>query len=234
MSILIAAATEIELRAFDSAGGPEQVLRLLTGIGPVETAHALTAMLCRNAGRQISAVINFGIAGAFPDSSAALLDICLAEQEILGDLGLCLPERIERLAERGLTVKDSFVLDDGLRRAAAQTLRQAGLACKTGTFVTVSCASGTAERAQRLGRQFQGLCENMEGAAAARVCEAFHLPCVELRCVSNIAGERDRRRWRLHEACLRAGQAAALAAAALKERLPHPSALQEQKLISRF
>lgn len=232
MSILIAAATEFELRAFDEAGGAAaRVLRLITGIGPVETAHALTALLCRHAG-QISAVINFGIAGAFPDSGAALLDICLAEQEVLGDLGLCLPERIERLAERGLVVKDSFVLDAGLRRTAEYALRQSDISCKTGTFVTVSCASGTEDRARRLGRQFQGLCENMEGAAAARVCEAFQLPCLELRCVSNIAGERDRHQWRLHEACLKAGHAAAIAVAALKEVPLPPSAGKEK--ISRF
>jgi futalosine hydrolase len=207
MSILITAATDFELRAFDQAGNAGHVLRLLTGIGPVETAYTLTAMLCRHSG-QISAVINFGIAGAFPCSGASMLDICIAEQEVLGDLGLCLPEdRIERLSERGLTVKD--------------------------TFVTVSCASGTEDRARRLGRQFQGLCENMEGAAVARVCEAFQLPCLELRCVSNIAGERNRRRWRLHEACLKAGHAAAIAAAALKEGLlPPPSAGKE--MISRF
>lgn len=232
MSILITAATDFELRAFDQAGNAEHVLRLLTGIGPVETAYTLTAMLCRHSG-QISAVINFGIAGAFPSNDASLLDICIAEQEILGDLGLCLPERIERLSERGLAVKDIFALDAGLRRTAKYALQQANISCKTGTFVTVSCASGTENRARRLGRQFQGLCENMEGAAVARVCEAFHLPCFELRCVSNIAGERDRRRWRLHEACLRAGHAAAIAAAALKEGLlPPPSAGKE--MISRF
>jgi futalosine hydrolase len=228
MSILIAAATEFELRAFDRADGSQQVLRLLTGIGPVETAHALTAMLCRHHAGQIKAVINFGIAGAFLGNGADMLDICLAEQEILGDFGLCLPERIERLSERGLSAKDSFILDADLRSAAAQALSHEGFACKTGIFVTVSCASGTAERARRLGRQFQGLCENMEGAAAARVCEAFQLPFLELRCVSNIAGERDRRSWRLHEACLKAGRAAAAAAAALKERLaPPPSAEKE-------
>lgn len=233
MSILITAATDFELRAFDQAGNAGHVLRLLTGIGPVETAYTLTAMLCRHSG-QISAVINFGIAGAFPCSGASMLDICIAEQEVLGDLGLCLPEdRIERLSERGLTVKDSFVLDAGLRQTAEYALRHSAISCKTGTFVTVSCASGTEDRARRLGRQFQGLCENMEGAAVARVCEAFQLPCLELRCVSNIAGERNRRRWRLHEACLKAGHAAAIAAAALKEGLlPPPSAGKE--MISRF
>lgn len=208
MRLLLAAATDFELRAFAAAGSGRPVRTLLTGIGPVETAFTLTDALHRQAG-SVSAVINFGIAGAFPDSGAGLLDICLAEEEVLGDLGICLPERIERFAEQGLVVRDHFVLDAGLLSAAAQALTQAGLHCRSGVFVTVSSSSGTAARARQIGRRRQGLCENMEGAAAARVCEAFGLPCLELRCVSNMAGERDKRRWRLREACLRAGQAAA-------------------------
>lgn len=209
-ALLLTAATEFELRAFAEAGGAaRQVRTLLTGIGPVETAFNLSAALHGVAGA-VRAVLNFGIAGAFPDSGAGLLDICLAEEEVLGDFGICLPERIERFAERGLTVRDRFVLDQGLRTAAAHALTAAGLPCRSGVFVTVSSSSGTAARARQLERQYQGLCENMEGAAAARVCEAFGLPCLELRCVSNMAGERDKKQWRLREACLRAGQAAAV------------------------
>lgn len=215
MNILLMAATEFELRAFAQAGGNiDSVLPLITGIGPTETAFTATAALCRHAG-QIKAVLNFGIAGAYPGSAAGMLDICLAEQEILGDLGLCLPERIERLAERNLMARDSFMLDADLRDVAAQTLRQADIACKKGIFVTVNCASGTEARARMLGRQFQGLCENMEGAAAARVCEAFGLPLLELRCISNIAGELDREKWLLREACGKAGKAAAAAVSSL-------------------
>lgn len=209
MRILIAAATDLEMQAFGAdRGAVACVLRLITGIGPVETALSLTSMLHQYSG-QISAVVNFGIAGAYPDSPAQLLDICIAEQEILGDLGICLPERIERFAERGLAVRDSFILDIDLREAGAQALRHIGITFLQGNFVTVSSSSGTTERAQQIGHQYQGLCENMEGAAVVRVCEAFNLPCVELRCISNRAGERDRKNWRLHEACFEAGQAAA-------------------------
>ena len=176
MCLLLAAATDFELWAFAEAGGAAcRVRTLITGIGPVETAFTLTDALHRYAG-SVSAVINFGIAGAFPDSGARLLDICLAKEEVLGDFGICLPERIERFAERGLTVRDRFVLDAGLQTAATQALARKGVSCRSGVFVTVSSASGTAARARRLGHQYQGLCENMEGAAAARVCEAFGLP----------------------------------------------------------
>jgi futalosine hydrolase len=210
MAILITAATALEMRAYHEAGGKaDRTLRLLTGIGPTETALSLTSMLQQQAGA-IELVLNFGIAGAYPAGGAGLLDLCAAEEEVLGDLGICLPERIARFADQGLSAPDRFPLAPQLRQQAELALQQAGMTCKTGVFVTVNCASGTSQRAAMLGRQFQGLCENMEGAAAARVCGHFGLPCLELRCISNMAGEAEKSRWRLPEACARAGQAAAV------------------------
>ncbi|MCI5143631.1 MAG: hypothetical protein D3909_18280, partial [Candidatus Electrothrix sp. ATG1] len=84
---------------------------------------------------------------------------------------------------------------------------------------TVSCASGTQHRGDQLGRQFCGLCENMEGAAVVRVCEEFTLPCLEVRCISNMVEDRDREKWRLREACGKAGRAAAVIAAGMGKRV---------------
>jgi futalosine hydrolase len=209
MTILITAATALEMQAYDHAGGSsDSTLRLITGIGPTETALSLTSMLHRQAGA-VDLVLNFGIAGAYPTGKAGLLDICIAEQEVLGDLGICLPEQVVRFADRGLFVPDRFLLAPQFRRQAELALQQAGMTCKTGIFITVNCASGTEQRAVMLGRQLQALCENMEGGAVARVCGHFSLPCVELRCISNMAGETERNRWRLPEACAQAGRAAA-------------------------
>ncbi len=212
MSILITAATAFEMQAYDTAkGNSSSTLRLITGIGLTETALSLTSLLHHHASA-VDLVLNFGIAGAYARSSGAeLLDICVAEQELLGDLGVCLPERIERFVERGLPVQDSFLLDLHLRQRVEQGLNLAGIPYKKGKFVTVNCASGTKKRAEILGRQFQALCENMEGAAIARVCKHFQIPCVELRCISNNAGESNKKKWQLEEACTQAGQAAAVA-----------------------
>lgn len=209
MAMLLTAATALEMQAYAVAKGTRfNALQLITGIGPTETALSLTTMLHHHAGA-IDLVINFGIAGSYTYGTAKILDICLAEKELLGDLGVCLPERIERFVERGLSVHDSFLLDQQLRQHAEQGLCQAEIPYRTGTFITVNCASGTQERADLLGRQFQALCENMEGAAIARVCHHFKLPCLELRCISNMAGEANKEKWQLREACTLAGQAAA-------------------------
>ncbi len=210
---LLTAATDFEMQAFAEAGGnTKNTLQLVTGIGPVETTLSLSCLLHEQL-NQVDAVLNFGVAGAYPDNGTDLqagqLDICLAEHEILGDLGICLQDGFERFTSADLRVEDSFILDQSLRSVAGRALDCAGIVYKSGTFITVNCASGTRKRGQLLAREFQGLCENMEGAAVARVCNHFALPCLEVRCISNIVEDRDTKKWQLKQACTRAGQAAA-------------------------
>ena len=69
-----------------------------------------------------------------------------------------------------------------------------------GSFVTVSATSGTHKRALNLEKRFDAICENMEGAAIAHVCILYKVPFLEIRGISNIAGVRDKRRWRLKHA----------------------------------
>ena len=210
---LLTAATDFEMQAFAEAEGNTKVtLQLVTWLGPVETTLSLSCFLHEQL-NQIDAVLNFGVGGAYPDNGidlqAGLLDICLAEQEILGDLGICLQDGFERFASADLQVKGNCILDPSLLAVAGRALDCAGTAYKSGTFITVNCASGTRKRGQLLGREFQGLCENMEGAAVARVCSRFSLPCLEVRCISNMVEDRDTNNWHLKQACTRAGQAAA-------------------------
>ena len=213
---LVTAATPFELNPLLSACPPgARFESLVCGVGPVEATLRLTALLARReaAGApRYRGVVNIGVAGAYrlAENSANLLDLCLAELEVLGDLGICDETAIVSLRSDTLEILDTFALDGPLLAEAASALAGGGMACRRGTFVTVSCVSGTSRRGDLLARQHQGLCENMEGAAAARVCREFGLPLLELRCVSNLVEERDLRKWRLREACDRCGEAAAL------------------------
>jgi len=214
MSYLLTAATDFEMQAFVKAHGDcTRTRRLVTGIGLVETTLALTSLLQTEA-KAFDAVVNFGAAGAYPENgaepAAELLDICLAEQEVLGDLGICLEDGIERFAAGPLRVEEKFIMDHDLLRAAGRALEHEGMVPETGVFVTVNCASGTRRRGRQLAAEFQGLCENMEGAAVARVCKHFALPLLEVRCISNLVEDRDPSAWKLQQAVDRAGRAAAV------------------------
>lgn len=209
----------MEMRAFTRACIFAADFELLvTGVGPVETTYTLTSRLATGLGN-LQAIIHFGIAGAYlyPNGSGAgMLDICLAEEEILGDLGICHQDRIEHFSAPELGVKDHFSLDNRLLEKADFFLEQKKIPHKKGRFVTVSCVSGTRRRGDILAGRFHGLCENMEGAAVARVCTAFNLPCLELRCISNYVEDRNTKRWKIKEACSLAGETAALVAEHLR------------------
>jgi len=210
---LVTAATEFEMKPFRSSCRLDGVPQLVTGIGPVEAALSLYAWLSRHDGT-VRGVISFGAGGSYfqagKEETPQLLDICLAEHEVLGDLGICLADRVERFTGRELRVPDTFSLDPQLLADAKRFLASRRIPFHSGTFVTVSCASGTEKRGKLLASQYHGLCENMEGAAVARVCREFALPCLELRCISNMVENRDTSRWQLQKACRKAGETTAL------------------------
>jgi futalosine hydrolase len=209
---LVTAATPFEMDALVRLCPPmAHWTPLVTGIGPVETAMRLTVCLSATA-PSLRGVINFGVAGAYcqPEKGANLLDICLAEREVLGDLGICYGETMEPLRGEALEINDTFDLDALLRHRAATLLTRNNIPYQCGPFVTVNCVSGTRRRGDALARQHRALCENMEGAAAARVCQQFGLPLLELRCISNLVEDRTLQNWRLRDACARCGEVVAL------------------------
>ncbi len=220
---LVVCATEFELQSLLDQDGadPDGWMRLVTGVGMVETAFNLTRFLEGQSAKgdsEIHAVLNFGVGGAYlgdGKENAALLDICLAEREVFGDMGICYPNRMEALAEN-LLHRSHYTLDSDLLNRAENLLQVNDFPVWLGNFVTVCGVSATASRGAMLMNQYDALCENMEGGAVARVCEAYNLPLLEMRAISNYVEDRDLGRWKLHEACDEAGRAAAILLKGLK------------------
>ncbi|HSH13117.1 MAG TPA: futalosine hydrolase, partial [Desulfurivibrionaceae bacterium] len=202
-------ATSLELDPLLAAlPESENFLAMLSGVGPVEATWGLTAFISRQS-KMPRGVINFGVCGAYPDTGLDLLDLCLAEEEVLGDLGIVHEAHIEPLAP-AFAPPQEFACDPSLLAAGAGIFKAAGLPCHRGRFVTVSGGSGTRRRGEYLRDSQHAVCENMEGAAMARVCRGFGVPFLELRCVSNLVLDRAERVWRAKEAALRCARAAAL------------------------
>lgn len=203
--ILLVAATEMEALPLvgKEAGLPHELF--VAGVGPVETAVRLTRRLCE-AREGVSLVLNFGVAGAYAGSGAGLLDICLAEREVLGDFGICYEDGVESF-EGQLAGRSAFPLDPRYLAQAREILERQNCLGKQGVFITVNGISATAKRGDRLHAAHKGLCENMEGGAVARVCAEFGVPCLELRCVSNMVEDRNPANWQLDAAVQKCGQA---------------------------
>ena len=206
--ILLVAATEMEALPLAGGGDGQPHEMLVAGVGPLETAMRLTRRLCE-VGSEISLVLNFGVAGAYVGSGADLLDICLAEREVMGDFGICHAEGIEPF-DGQLGSRSVFPLDSRYLAQAAEILGAQESGCKKGVFVTVNGVSATAARGALLRAAHNGLCENMEGGAVARVCEEFAVPCLEVRCISNLVEDRNPGNWQLAAAIQRCGAAVSL------------------------
>jgi len=182
------------------------VLLALSGVGKANAARATTLLLERHTP---DAVLLIGCGGAYPDSGLACGDLAVAEGEIFGDEGAMTSQGFLDLEQLNLPLLENGsaryfnrvpcsrqLIQSGLpvlrRFAEAQQLK---LGC--GDFVTVSSCSGTAALGGRLAARTGGICENMEGAAAALCCLSRGTPFFELRGISNLVEERDPARWDL-------------------------------------
>ncbi|MBI5027173.1 MAG: futalosine hydrolase [Nitrospirae bacterium] len=182
------------------------VLLINSGIGKINAGHAATAMI---ENYPVSSVISFGVGGAYPSSGLGIGDIAVASKEIYGDEGVITSKGWSDVKEIGIPLVqkgrkkyfNEFPLDKKLVEKAVKSFnlvtRHSSLVTnvKSGPFVTVSTVSGSASRAREMQERFNAICENMEGAAVAHVCAMYGIPMIEIRGISNIAGNRDREKW---------------------------------------
>jgi futalosine hydrolase len=179
------------------------VLLLNSGLGKVNAAHSATCLI---ENYPVKGVINIGVGGAYPGSGFKIGDVAIASKEIYGDEGIITSKGWDSLKKIGIPlVQDGqkkyfnnfFLNDSHLIKSVQLVTRHSSLVTKTGSFITVSAATGTLKRAIELEKRFDAICENMEGAAIAQVCTIYNIPMLEIRGISNIVGERDKRKWDL-------------------------------------
>ncbi|WP_412917592.1 nucleosidase [Gordonia zhaorongruii] len=155
---LVVAATHAE-----AAHVPQQADTLITGIGKVRAAMALTRCLERvDAGRPFTRVINVGTAGALHDHHAGLyVPSAVIEHDISA----------AQLSAIGYQTTDRWEVDGG-----------DGSVLATGDmFVTEAVhRARLSERADLV---------DMEGAALANVCERYRLPLTLVKVVSDQADD---------------------------------------------
>lgn len=166
------------------------------GIGQVNMAMQLTRLLSEYTP---IAVLLCGCGGSYPGSGLQIGSLTLAKEEIFGDLGVATRDKFIPLDHLDLPqnpqlapiIQQSLPLDADLLKWAQEILPEA----LCGSFVTVNCCSGTIDLSVELQQRTGGICENMEGAAAAQVCAEFNTPLLELRGISNPTGTRDPQQW---------------------------------------
>ena len=165
----------------------------IIGVGKTAAALHTTRLLLT---RRPAWVLLIGVCGAYAGSGLAVGGLCLVADDRLADEGVALREGgFLALAELGLGDTGPFAADP-LRTAEAA--RRLGAPIVRGA--TVSTCSGSDELAAALAGRSGAQVETMEGAAVLQVCRELGVPAVQLRCVSNLCGERARGGWDLEGA----------------------------------
>lgn len=193
------------------------ILLMNTGIGDVNAAHSATGIIEHF---PIRYIINSGVGGAYPHARLEIGHIAIALKEIYSDKGVISSKGQKGLKEIGIPLVQAgrrkyfneFPFDKRLIKKALYHLshisshssplplgerKEVRGITKAGNFITVSAATGTYKRALELEKKFNAICENMEGAAIAQVCAIYKIPMLEIRGISNIVGERNKRKWNL-------------------------------------
>jgi futalosine hydrolase len=185
-------------------------------MGKVNAAHTATVMITEF---DPEALIVFGIGGAYPSSGARIGDVVLAREEIAGDEGVLTREGFKDTEYIGIpllktslsVIYTTYPAAEPLLGRSLLALRAAGVpergTVHAGPFVTVSTCTGTSARARELEGRYHGLCENMEGAAAAQVAALHEVPWLEVRGISNIVEDRDLSKWDIPGAAIAAQKA---------------------------
>lgn len=192
----------LERLAPDLAGAAATAAPALVGFGPVAAAARTAALLART---RPARVLLLGIAGAYPGGPG-----------------------VGEAAEFGGVALDGVGAGEGPGRVLPSAMGLAQWEDERGRvderlplggdgplLVTVCSAAGTAATAEDRAERFPGAAaEDMEAFGVALAAHLAGIPVRVVRGISNVAGDRDRSRWRVEPAL---AAAAGLARAILEE-----------------
>lgn len=199
MHCLLVAATAAEIapvmRHFKETISAKPVPDILiTGVGMLATAWQLSKCISV---KRPGLIIQAGIAGCF-DTGTPLAKVCSIKSDMIADLGVHEQGEWKDVFDMGLSKGSGFPFSKKeLRNPHAALLKKIKLPqVKAITVNTIS--SGKKQVAERYAH-YQPLLESMEGAALHYVALQENIPFVQLRSVSNYAGERNKKNWRIAE-----------------------------------
>lgn len=190
MHLLLCAATEFEIApTIQLVEDMPGVDVLITGVGMMAATYTLTRTIYR---KRPDFILQAGVAGCL-DPSLPLGKIVLVESEIIGDLGVKEEGRFRDLPDLGLQDPNGAPWTDGKLFNQTALLKQTGLTLVNGVTVNeVTTDPGRISYYRdRLGAQV----ESMEGAALHYVGFMEQVRFLQLRCLSNFVGERDKSKW---------------------------------------
>ena len=191
---LVCAATIEELQTFGLENAkvlePGTLWRIPEGHAAVTGAGipiALMHILPRIQSLQPAWIVNFGIAGAYPESNLEIGDVVVGTSEVFADLGMEMPD------EESFRPLSAFPFADAALRSPLPLWIPEWITAKQGRGATVNRCTGKDGTGWLRRKLFDVDFESMEGAAVALAASETKIPVCEIRAISNFAAARDMR-----------------------------------------
>lgn len=194
---LLLVPTELEERRFFASGWERGLaLHALAGFGPIAAAARTAALVARLAPRR---VLLAGIAGTYAEDVLSVGAAACFDAVALDGVGAGAGADLRLPSQLGMpqwpATGGAAPVQERLPLSRPRAARAAGL------LLTVCAASeGGAQASERRERHPGAGAEDMEGFGVALACALAGVPLCIVRGVSNRAGERDQRAWRIDEA----------------------------------
>lgn len=191
MKILLCAATRFEIGPTleylnDHPSVPCR--GLITGIGMLATSYHLTRAIQTE---RPDFILQAGIAGAI-DRSLPLTKVLAIRSDFEGDLGVVEQSQFRSVADMGFQDPNAFPFQQGKLYNDVSALESAGVSVADAVTVNqISTDPAMISYYASLGAAV----ESMEGAALHFIALSEQIKFLQLRSLSNFAGERDKTKW---------------------------------------
>lgn len=181
-----------------------EIEHLITGVGMVATAAALTRRLME---RPCDAVVNWGVAGAFRED-VPLGSALRIHRDGFSELGAESPDGFLPIDRLGMGADNGIEAVSGWLQPVEHPLFES-ISLPRASGITVNTVHGDRASIRAVSQRLQPDAESMEGAAVFYVANQWGIPSAQIRTVSNWVEVRDRDRWDLGLALQQLGETAA-------------------------
>ena len=174
--------------------GGNEIIPLVTGVGSVATAWAMTKIF--SSGLKADLAINIGIAGSFRND-LPVGEAVVPVSDCFADAGVETSSGFLTLAEAGLVDPDVFPFRSGRIFSDNRFVSSAVRLIRPVNAITVNTSSGMQNNIKLISERYNPDIETMEGAAFFYVCSRENIPFLAIRAVSNIVEPRNRAKWNI-------------------------------------
>ncbi len=174
--------------------GGNQITPLITGVGSVATAWAMTKIF--SSGIKADLAINIGIAGSYRDD-LPVGEVVLPVTDCFADAGVETSSGFLTLAEAGIVDPEGFPFKSGRLFSDNRFVSKAARLLRPVNAITVNTSTGMQNNIKLISERYHPDIETMEGAAFFYVCSRENIPFLAIRAVSNKVEPRNREKWNI-------------------------------------